>query len=279
VLRLNDSDVRPAHRGEFRVLVTADRTGLGQVRAYLAADILRRLSERSRLAPAVIDLLPGHADELRAVCAELNIHPPTHTLTQPVTLTGLFADGIREPVFDVGVRLAGEDAGETVGRSILAGRWIEVAGSVSGTGLEAAGTGGEAAGTGGEAAGSGGKTSPPLAERLGLGEEPLLVRMKLMRHGYGEPLGDGGDLGGTAKILSSWRELVARWARSPSAPMSRRYADAITAAFADNLNTAAALGELAALADDPGEPDGVKFETFAAADLLFGLDLARDIGR
>jgi len=26
-------------------------------------------------------------------------------------------------------------------------------------------------------------------------------------------------------------------------------------------------------------PDGVKFETFAAADRLVGLDLARDVGR
>ena len=41
----------------------------------------------------------------------------------------------------------------------------------------------------------------------------------------------------------------------------------------------AALGTLAALADDPAVPDGVKFETFAAADRLFGLDLARDIGQ
>jgi hypothetical protein len=61
--------------------------------------------------------------------------------------------------------------------------------------------------------------------------------------------------------------------------MSLRYADAITAAFADGLDTSAALGELAALADDPAVPDGVKFETFAAADRLVGLDLARDVGR
>lgn len=33
------------------------------------------------------------------------------------------------------------------------------------------------------------------------------------------------------------------------------------------------------LADDPAVPDGVKFETFAAADRLVGLDLARDVGR
>jgi len=105
-----------------------------------------------------------------------------------------------------------------------------------------------------------------------------------MRHGYGEMLGSGPQPGAleadsARKELARWRELVARWARSPSGPMSRRYADAVTAAFADDLDTAAALREMAALADDAGVPDGVKFETFAAADRLFGLDLARDVGR
>jgi hypothetical protein len=273
VLRLNDIDVRPGHRGEFRVLVAARRAGLGQVRAYLAADLLRRLSQRSGLAPTVVDLAPDGEDDLRAVCAELNIHPPRQTLTPPVTpdqLAGLFADGAREPVFDVGVRLAGEggvpaltdaDLAATVSR--LATYWIEVAGPTAATGEE---------------------TARPLRERLDAGEEPLSVRMKLMQYRYGEGLGDGGDLDGgdldeAAKTLARWRELVARWARSPSGAMSRRYADAVTAAFIADLDTAAALREMGALAADPGESDGIKFETFAAADMLFGLDLARDIGR
>jgi hypothetical protein len=272
VLRLNDTDVRPGHRGEFRVLVAARRAGLGQVRAYLAADILRRFSERSGLTPTVVDLAPDGADDLRAVCAELNIHPSRQTLTPPVTqdqLAALFADGAREPVFDVGVRLASDataDPGmghEAAAATGLAGYWMDVADETDGTDRETART---------------------LWERLGVGEEPLSVRMKLMQYGYGEAFGDGGDLRGAdlegaAKTLARWRELVARWARSPSGPMSRSYADAITASFTADLDTAAALREMDALAADPGEPDGVKFETFAAADMLFGLDLARDIGR
>jgi hypothetical protein len=291
------------------VLVAARRTGLGQVRAYLAADLLRRLAERARLAPTVIDLLPDQENELRAVCAELNIHPPGHTLRPPVTkdqLAGQFTDGIRGPLFDVGVRAAGEPAelyflagtdqpdllagtdqpdllagtdqpdllagtdqpDLLVGTDQpavegLAGHWIDVAGA-------------------GDSAAEG--TASPAGRLLALGEEPLSVRLNLMRHGYGEVLGNGGEPGGgetgtAAKDLTRWRELVARWAWSPSGAMSPRYADAITAAFADDLDTATALRQLAALADDPGEPDGVKFETFAAADRLFGLDLARDVGR
>jgi hypothetical protein len=271
VLTLQGKDVRPGHPREFRVLVAARRAGLGQVRAYLTADLLRRLSERSRLTPTVIDLLPEGEDELRAVCARLNIHPPRQSLTKPVTadqLAGLFPDGVREPVFDVAVRVhdetataAGDSPAYTTSADpadtamaeralgALARYWIEVAGAATGD------------------------------EMVGAGEEPLSVRMMMLRHGYGEPLAGDGDRDGAAKTLARWRELVARWALSPSGAMSRRYADAIGAAFADGLDTAAALRELAALADDPDVPDGVKFETFAAADLLFGLDLARDVGR
>jgi hypothetical protein len=257
MLTLRDAQIRPRHHGELRVLVAARRTGLGQARAYLAADLLRRISERSGLLPSVIDLLPGGADELRAACAELNIHPPRQTLAPPVSgadLAGLFPDGAREPVFDVGVRLAADPADPA--DQGLAGHWIEVAAA----GKEKTGEG-----------------------KVALGAEPLSVRLMLMRHGYGEPLPGGAEADGetadAAATLARWRRRVAEWARSPSGAMSRRYAEAITAAFADNLDTAAALRELAALAEDPGEPDGVKFETFAAADRLLGLDLARDIGR
>jgi hypothetical protein len=61
--------------------------------------------------------------------------------------------------------------------------------------------------------------------------------------------------------------------------MSRPHADAVTEAFGSDLDTASALRALTDLADSPAVPDGVKFETFAAADRLLGLDLARDIGR
>ncbi len=258
MLRLTDIDVRPAHRGEFRVLVAARRPGLGQLRAYLAADLLRRLSERAGLAPTVIDVLPDDEGALRAACADLNIHPPRHTLTPPVTggqLASQFADGVREPVFDVGVRAAGDQADPAA--EALAAHWIEIAGADG--------------------------TDATAGSQVRLGEEPLSVRYNLMRHGYGEKL--AGDLSprdgqpGAAAQLARWRELVARWALSPSGAMSRPYADSITGAFADDLDTPAALRTLAALADDPSVPEGVKFETFAAADRLFGLDLARDVGR
>ena len=59
MLRLDGVEVRPAHRGEFRVLVAARTAGLGQLRGYLTADLLRRYAEGAGLAPAVIDLHPA----------------------------------------------------------------------------------------------------------------------------------------------------------------------------------------------------------------------------
>lgn len=238
MLRIANHEVRPHHRGELRVLVTAVRPrGLGQLRAYLAADLFRRFAERSRLAPSVIDLSPAADDALRATCDALNIHPPRHTVTEPFALEqldGLFYDGTREPVFDVGVRLtAGTDGGQTLDET-LAACWDDVAAD---------------------------------AEEAKLGEEPLIVRLNL--------LGFEGDAG---QALSHWRKRVAEWAQSPSGAMSRSHTEAIGDAFADNLDAKTALGVLAELDADDSVPDGVKFETFAAADRLFGLDLARDVG-
>jgi len=216
------------------VVVSATRpTGLGQVRAYLAADLLRRYAERSRLAAAVIDFSPASGDAVRAACDALNIHPPRHTLTEPFALPqldGLFYDGLREPVFDIGVRLAGQEPDQT-----LAARWIDVAAE---------------------------------PEEVDLGEEPLAVRLHL--------LGFDGD---ATEALSRWRKRVAEWARSPSGAMSRPHSAAIGTAFEDGLDAAAALRVLADLDADAGVADGVKFETFAAADRMFGLDLARDVGK
>jgi hypothetical protein len=227
------------------VLVNSARpAGLRQVHSYLAADLIRRYAERINLTPTVTDLSPEGEKELRAACDALNIHPPRHTLTLPPQLDGLFPDGVREPVFDLGIQPAGETLPDKA--KGLAGRWI----SMPGTAVEA------------EA------DRLDLGHGLELGQEPLSVRMAMM-----------GFEGDPAAALGRWRDGVARWARSPSGAMSRPHAEAIGAAFEDNLNSAAALAVLADLEADDGVPDGVKFETFAAADRMFGLDLARDIGQ
>jgi hypothetical protein len=249
MLRLRDArtgeltDVVPAGRRQLRILVYAPGPfGIGQVRAYLTADLLRRVADVSQLLPLVSDFLPADADvaALREAGDALNIHPPRDTFLGPATaLAGV-------PPFDVCI--AATAPGEIAGSARLWARVRGDAGEVD-AGAEPSELGGRA-------------------------------RLRLLWHGYGDPLGDGGCSGGdAAETLTQWRSLVAHWAQSPSGAMSRPYAEAITGAFADDLDTPAALQVLAKLAGDPDVPDGVKFETFAAADRLLGLDLARDVGK
>jgi len=278
MLRLRDArtgkltDVLPAGRRQLRILVYAPGPfGIGQVRAYLTADLLRRAAEISQMLPLVSDFLPAEADvaALREACDALNIHPPRDTFLGPVSaLSGLAP-------FDVGVA-AVSSRGATPGPPPVSSR-----GATPGPPPAALG----------EIAGSARLWAqvPGDAGTVDTSAEPGTVRLRLLQCGYGEPVAtgdaggggcEGGDAGGSAaETLSRWRSLVAHWARSPSGAMSRAHADAISGAFAVDLETPAALRVLAALADDAGVPDGVKFETFAAADRLLGLDLARDVGK
>jgi hypothetical protein len=248
MLRLRDArtgelaDVLPAGRRQLRILIYApDPGGAGQVRAYLTADLLRRAAEVSQLLPLVSDFLPADADVagLRAACGALNIHPPGDTFLGPASALS----GV--PPFDVGI--AGTAPGVIAGAARL---WARVPGEAG--------------------------AADATAQALELRE---VARLKLMRRPYHDPAGDCGDPGDEAGTLARWRALVAHWARSPSGAMSRPHADAITGAFADDLDTPAALRALSDLADDAAVPDGVKFETFAAADRLLGLDLACDLGK
>jgi hypothetical protein len=250
VLKLRDArtgelaQALPAGRRQLRILVAAP----GHLRAYLTADLLRRAAEVAGLLPTVTELLPASATAgiLHAASGALNIYPPQDILTAPVDpLVGI-------PLFDVGIRPANMAmSSDGTDRARL---WVDV-GSDN--------------------------------QEADLGNEPLAVRLALMRHGHAEAVQGGGEPGSAgeasaseaAAVLARWRALVAQWARSPSAAMSREYGEAITHAFANDLDTATALRALTKLTDDPDLPDGVKFETFAAADRLLGLDLTRDIGK
>jgi hypothetical protein len=146
------------------------------------------------------------------------------------------------PPFDVGIALSGQAADPALARL-----WIAVAGDDN---------------------------------RGALGDEALPVRLMLLGNRYDAAVTAGDDEASAAtRTLRRWRQLVAQWARTPSEAMARRYADAVLGALQRDLDTPAALTALTALADDPDVPTGAKFETFATADMLLGLDLARDIGR
>jgi cysteinyl-tRNA synthetase len=75
------------------------------------------------------------------------------------------------------------------------------------------------------------------------------------------------------------RRRVADWAEAPSAPIAKEYLDRVVTAFDDDLATPRALAALSDLVRDQSVAPGAKFETAVALDRLFGLDLARDVGR
>jgi cysteinyl-tRNA synthetase len=116
-----------------------------------------------------------------------------------------------------------------------------------------------------------------LADR---GIDPLALRLALLEHRYRQQMNLTWDTVHAAdKTLRRWRERVADWARSPSKAMCAQYVSDITGAFDDDLDTPAALRALRDLEKDSAIEPGAKFETFAHADRLLGLDLVRAVGQ
>jgi cysteinyl-tRNA synthetase len=119
-----------------------------------------------------------------------------------------------------------------------------------------------------------------LADLAGRELDPLALRLAFLEQRYRQQMNLTWDaLAGANRTVRRWRERVADWARSPSKAMCAQYVQQFTAAFDDDLDTPAAIRALRALEKDSDIPPGSKFETFAHADRLLGLDLARDIGR
>jgi cysteinyl-tRNA synthetase len=116
-----------------------------------------------------------------------------------------------------------------------------------------------------------------LADR---GLDPLAARLAFLEHRYRQQLNLTWDtLTAADGTMRRWRELVADWATEPSRPMCADYWSGITGALDDDLDTPSALRTLRELARDPEIPAGSKFETFAAADRVLGLDLVSLVGR
>jgi cysteinyl-tRNA synthetase len=119
-----------------------------------------------------------------------------------------------------------------------------------------------------------GSLGEPAAE-----PDPLAIRLAMLSFPYHRPADLTEDVLAQARqTLAHWRRRVAEWAQLPSRPAPAPVADRLRAAF-DDLDTATALALLQSLESDDDVPAGARFETFAYADRILGLDLARDIGR
>ena len=114
-----------------------------------------------------------------------------------------------------------------------------------------------------------GRAGDPLALRLALLWCPYRQAVELTEAALAE----------AEDTVSRWRHAVAKWAAEPSRPIPAETAHRISVAFDNDLDTVAALDVLVNLESDGEAPAGAKFETFAFADRVLGLELVREIGR
>ncbi len=119
-----------------------------------------------------------------------------------------------------------------------------------------------------------------LSDVMSRGHDPLALRLAFLEHRYRQQMNlTWAAIGAADRTLARWRERVAEWAEAASQPMPSAYLAEVYEAFADDLDTPAALQALRRLEKDTEIPAGAKFEAFAHLDRLLGLDLARDVGK
>jgi cysteinyl-tRNA synthetase len=112
------------------------------------------------------------------------------------------------------------------------------------------------------------------------GHDPLALRLAFLSSRYRQQANLSWDaIAGAARTLDRWRTAVAGWAESPSAAIAQNWADEVLEAVEDDLDTPRALQVLRRMEKAGDVPDGSKFETFAWADRLLGLDLVRLVGQ
>ncbi|MFR0354058.1 hypothetical protein [Streptomyces sediminimaris] len=111
------------------------------------------------------------------------------------------------------------------------------------------------------------------------GTDPAVLRLALLARRRDEPVTlDTATLSEARTTLLRWRRAVADWARRPSRPIPDEARTRLRGAWEDDLDVPAVLRVLAWVETAPELPDGARFETYAHADRLLGLDLTRDLG-
>ncbi|HEU5416780.1 MAG TPA: hypothetical protein VFV41_03735 [Streptosporangiaceae bacterium] len=287
MLRLYDSRqrevilVQPARRGQLSLHTRGPGPSrpahLGDLRAVLLADLIRRTAERRQMAVQAslgssdAGAADGGADHeehrdheeheraFHADCAALGARPPEFTSRSAL---GDIVDIEVSQADQAGQADQARQAGQAGQRPVA--RHRAVGGPVLFEGSDPGGP----------------DATATLGELTRRGLDPLALRLAFLERRYRDPL----DLTWPALTradgaLRRWRARVAEWATHPSRPLSAEHTAQVTGAFEDDLDTPAALAALRALEDDAAIPPGAKFETFAHVDQLLGLDLASEIGK
>jgi len=108
--------------------------------------------------------------------------------------------------------------------------------------------------------------------------DPGVLRLALLsrRRGLAVRL-DAAALQDAHDTLVRWRRAVAAWAREPSRPVPDEVRAELRTAWEDDLDVPGVLRVLGRV-ETSDIPAGARFETYAYADRLLGLELTRDIG-
>lgn len=123
--------------------------------------------------------------------------------------------------------------------------------------------------------------APVASEAPGSAEsaDPAALRLALLSRHRSTPLRlDAAALDEADETLARWRRAVAAWARQPSRPIPDEARARLRTAWEDDLDVPSVLKVLAWVETGSELPDGARFETYAYADRLLGLDLTRDLG-
>ncbi|MEU4168811.1 hypothetical protein AB0F46_18285 [Streptomyces sp. NPDC026665] len=108
--------------------------------------------------------------------------------------------------------------------------------------------------------------------------DPTVLRLALLARRRDQPLSvDADALAEAEGTLARWRTAVAGWATRPSKPIPEDVRLRLRAAWEDDLDVLAVLDVLRSV-ETSGIPEGARFETYAHADRLLGLELTREIG-
>jgi hypothetical protein len=108
--------------------------------------------------------------------------------------------------------------------------------------------------------------------------DPTIVRLALLSRRRGAPVRlDTDVLSDSRDTLVRWRRAVADWARQPSRAVPEEVRGELRAAWEDDLDVPGVLRVLGRV-ETSDLPEGARFETYAYADRLLGLELTRDLG-
>jgi hypothetical protein len=253
VLRITDArtgefvDAAPVRRGLTRVEAHVPGLAPGSLRVLLVADLLVRALELGRTPVWAALSAAGEHAELRAAAAALGI--------RPFEDRGDIGSGLGEAQV-LHVAQAGEPEAE-----------VTPADGASGTGDVGDGVRVAVAAVHAEA--------PGIPEDA----DPTTLRLTLLARPRTAPLTlDAAALDAAGATLGRWRRAVATWARQPSRPIPDDIRARLRAAWEDDLAVPAVLDLLTEVEQAPGVPDGARFETYAYADRLLGVELTRDLG-